>query len=99
LVLAPVLSIAVISVVVGLVASSRANRERVAQMERERQTREVALRNESQAREEAILSESRAREVAILSESHAREVGATNYCLDGCWRFSFGYLYVYSSND
>src|SRR5438128_1376156 len=75
LVLAPVLSIAVISVVVGLIASRQANREQAARMERERQTREVALRNESQAREEAIRSESHAREVAILSESHAREEG------------------------
>ncbi len=64
LILAPVLSIAVIS--------------QAAQMERERQTREEALRNESRAREEAIRSESHTREVAILSESHARKEGLFN---------------------
>lgn len=78
LILAPVLSIAVISVIVGLVASRQASREQAAQMERERQTREEALRNESRAREEAIRSESHTREVAILSESHARKEGLFN---------------------
>ncbi len=78
LVLAPVLSVAVIGVVVGLVASHQANREQVAQMERERQARELALRNESQAREEAIRNESHSRELAILSESQAREEGLFN---------------------
>ena len=78
LILAPVLSIAVISVVVGLVASRQASREHAAQMERERHAHEVALRNESQAREEAIRSESQAREVAILGESHARKEGFFN---------------------
>jgi len=78
LVLVPVLSIAVISIVVGLVTSRQANGEQAAQMERERHVREVALRNESQTREKAIRSESQAREVAILGESHARKEGVFN---------------------
>ncbi len=78
LVLVPTLSLAVIGVVIGLIASRQANREQAAQMERERYDREIALRKESQVREEAIRSESQAREVAILSESHAREEGLFN---------------------
>jgi hypothetical protein len=77
-VLTAALSTAVVGVIVGLVASNQANREQVAQMERERQVRELALREESQVREEAIRNESHSRELAILSESQAREAGLVN---------------------
>ncbi len=68
------LSLAVIGVVVGLLASRQANREQRKQMERERRTREEALIKESQARETALRNESQARETALRNESQTREV-------------------------
>lgn len=68
------LSLAVIGVIVGLLASRQANGEQKEQMERERQAREEALRKESQAREMALQKESLVREQALRNESQAREV-------------------------
>lgn len=80
-VLAPALSLSIIGVVVGLIASRQADREHIEQLERERREREEALRNEQHAREEGLFNEKWARRITVWSVAGGLTLGIFMYLL------------------